>query len=214
MYISSLTRLSGGLSGFLSNLGNMKNNAAFLETAFEFLDIPNPMYQGSLTVKKRSDRKYEIEFKNVSFKYPGSDSYALQNVNIKFNIGERLAVVGMNGSGKTTFIKLLCRLYDPTEGEILLNRINIRKYDYDNYLSVFSVVFQDFQLFALPLRQNVGAGVEYDRERVEKCLVDAGFVDRLSTLPSGLDTYLYKQIFVIQNPTQFQKSIDLFSHHT
>lgn len=194
MYISSLTRLSGGLSGLISTIGDMRNNASFLKTAFEFLDIPNPMYQGSLSVEKRSDRNYEIEFRNVSFKYPGSDSFALKNVNMKFRIGERLAVVGMNGSGKTTFIKLLCRLYDPTEGEILLNGINIRKYDYYDYLSVFSVVFQDFNLFSLPLGQNVGAGVNYDRERVEKCLCDAGFGERLKELPFGLETYLYKNI--------------------
>ena len=194
MYISALTRLSGGLSGLLSTVGGMKNNAPFLKTAFEFLDLPNPMYQGSLTVEKRSDRNYEIEFRNVSFKYPGSENYVLKNVNIKFRVGERLAVVGMNGSGKTTFIKLLCRLYDPTEGEILLNGINIRKYDYYEYLSVFSVVFQDFNLFSLPLGLNVAAGVGYDRERAEKCLVDVGFGERLKTLPSGLDTYLYKNI--------------------
>ena len=194
MYISSLTRLSGGLSGLLSTIGDMRNNASFLKTAFEFLDIKNPMYQGSLSVEKRSDRNYEIEFRNVSFKYPGSDSFALKNVNMKFRIGERLAVVGMNGSGKTTFIKLLCRMYDPTEGEILLNGINIRKYDYYDYLSVFSVVFQDFNLFSLPLGQNVGAGVNYDRERVEKCLSDAGFGERLKELPFGLETYLYKNI--------------------
>lgn len=74
------------------------------------LDMPNTMYKGSLTTEKRSDRKYSVEFRNVSFKYPGSDAYALKNMNIKFRVGSRLAVVGMNGSGKTTFIKLLCRL--------------------------------------------------------------------------------------------------------
>lgn len=98
---------------------DMRSNAAFLNMVFEFLDIPDHMYQGSLTVEKRNDRKYEVEFRNVSFQYPGSQEYALKDVNIKFEIGKKLAVVGMNGSGKTTFIKLLCRLYDPTEGEIL-----------------------------------------------------------------------------------------------
>ena len=83
-----------------------------LHRFLSFLDIPNNMYQGSLTVEKRRDRKYQVEFRNVSFQYPGSNNYALRNVNMKFEIGKRLAVVGMNGSGKTTFIKLLCRLYD------------------------------------------------------------------------------------------------------
>ncbi len=170
----------------------------FLVSNFKFLDIPNPMYQGSLTTEKRSDRKYEVEFRDVSFRYPDTEQWALRHINLKFQIGKRLAVVGMNGSGKTTFIKLLefrdvsfrypdteqwalrhinlkfqigkrlavvgmngsgkttfikllCRLYDPTEGQIFLNGIDIRKYKYDDYINIFSVVFQDFQLLSLPL---------------------------------------------------------------
>lgn len=191
-YIQSITRVSGGVGGLIGTLGDMRNNAAFLEQAFSFLDIPDKMYQGSLTVEKRRDRKYQVEFKNVSFKYPGSDNYALKNVSMKFEIGKRLAVVGMNGSGKTTFIKLLCRLYDPTEGEILLNGIDIRKYNYREYMMIFSVVFQDFRLFSLKLGENVGTSVNYDRERALDCLEKAGFGDRLGSLPDGLDTYLYK----------------------
>jgi len=191
-YIASVTKAASGLSSLVEIAGTMRNNASFLEKTFEFLDIPNPMYQGSLTVEKRRDRDYEVEFCNVSFRYPGSAGYALRNVSMKFRIGERLAVVGKNGSGKTTFIKLLCRLYDPTEGEILLNGINIRKYNYLDYMSIFSVVFQDFQLFSFPLGQNVAAGISYDRERVISSLKKAGFEERLSQMPEGIETYLYK----------------------
>lgn len=116
-----------------------------------------------------------MEFKDVSFCYPGTDRKVLDHVNLKFRIGEKLAIVGENGSGKSTFIKLLCRLYDPTEGEILLNGINIKKYKYKEYMSVFSVVFQDFKLFALPLGQNVAASTEYDADKVQECLKLAGF---------------------------------------
>ncbi|MBE5893148.1 MAG: ABC transporter ATP-binding protein [Lachnospiraceae bacterium] len=191
-YIAAITKASSGVSTMIATVGNMKNNTPFLEQVFDFLDIPNPMYQGSLTVEKRRDRDYEVEFKNVSFKYPGSDNWALRNVNMKFKVGSRMAVVGRNGSGKTTFIKLLCRLYDPTEGEILLNGINIRKYNYLDYLMIFSVVFQDFKLFSLKLGENVASGVEYDRELAEDCLRKAGFGERLAAMPEGLDTYLYK----------------------
>ncbi|MGN0786039.1 MAG: ABC transporter ATP-binding protein [Christensenellales bacterium] len=190
-YVASITKVSGGMSSFVSTLGDMRNNAPFLELTFEFLDIPNNMYQGSLTVEKRNDRKYEVEFRNVSFKYPGSEDYALRNVNMKFEIGKRLAVVGMNGSGKTTFIKLLCRLYDPTEGEILLNGIDIRKYNYAEYMNIFSVVFQDFKLFSLTLGENVASGSNIDREKVIDCLNKAGFGGRLAEMPNGIDTYLY-----------------------
>lgn len=191
-YVTSITKVSGGMSNLVAAFGDMRNNAAFLELTYEFLDIPNNMYQGSLTVEKRRDRKYQVEFRNVSFKYPGSESYALRNVNMKFEIGKRLAVVGMNGSGKTTFIKLLCRLYDPTEGEILLNGIDIRKYNYREYMDIFSVVFQDFQLFGLKLGENVAAKVNYDRELVVDCLEKAGFSDRLARMKNGTETYLYK----------------------
>lgn len=191
-YVSAVTRVAGSIGSSVGLMGGMRNNAAFLKLTFEFLDIPNQMYQGSLTVEKRMDRDYEIEFCNVSFQYPGSDAYALRNVSIKFRIGERLAVVGQNGSGKTTFIKLLCRLYDPTEGKILLNGIDIRKYDYDEYMSVFAVVFQDFKLFSYPLGENVAAKINYDPALAERCLIDAGFGERLQEMPNGLNTYLYR----------------------
>ena len=98
----------------------------------------------------------------------------------------------MNGSGKTTFIKLLCRLYDPTEGKILLNGIDIQKYNYEEYMGIFSVVFQDFKLFSFSLGQNIAANADYDKARVEYCLKKAGFGERLAQMPNGTDTCLYK----------------------
>lgn len=192
-YVGAITALAKGVSDLMKIAGEIKNNGEFLRTSFEFLDLPDRMYQGSLTTEKRADRQYEVEFKDVSFKYPGSEDYALRHVSMKFKIGERLAVVGRNGSGKTTFIKLLCRLYDPTEGQILLNGIDIRKYKYEDYLKVFAVVFQDFQLLAFPLGQNVAAAQDYDRKRAEKCLRMAGFGERLDSMPEGLDTCLYRE---------------------
>ncbi len=191
-YVAAVAKVSGGMSELVEYIGLMRNNTPFLELTFEYLDVPDNMYQGSLTVEKRNDRKYQIEFRNVSFKYPGREEYALRGVNMKFEIGKRLAVVGMNGSGKTTFIKLLCRLYDPTEGEILLNGIDIRKYNYREYMDIFSVVFQDFKLLALKLGENVAGRRDYDRERVVDCLKKAGFSDRLVKMENGTDTYLYK----------------------
>lgn len=193
-YVGAVTKFCTAVSTLFQIVGQLPQNAKFLKVIKEFLEIPNNMYQGSLPTEKRDDRDYEVEFQDVSFKYPGSDIWALRHVNMKFQVGSRLAVVGMNGSGKTTFIKLLCRLYDPTEGQILLNGIDIRKYEYDDYMSIFSVVFQDFQLVALPLGQNVAASAEYDRARAEDCLRKAGFGDRLDSMPNGLDTYLYKDL--------------------
>ena len=192
-YVGAVTALSTSLSTLVECAGILKSNTTFMRTIYQFLDIPNQMYQGSLTTEKRSDRQYEVEFRDVSFKYPGSSVWALRHLNLKFKVGERMAVVGENGSGKTTFIKLLCRLYDPQEGEILLNGIDIKKYNYRDYMALFSVVFQDFQLLAQPLGANVAGALHYDRAKVRQALTDAGFSDRLAKMPQGLGTMLYKE---------------------
>lgn len=193
-YIGAIMGVFQGIGGLFTVLAELRTNGEFLENTYSYLDIPNDMYQGSLTTEKRADRIYEVEFRDVSFRYPESDSWALRHVSMKFEIGKRIAVVGRNGSGKTTFIKLLCRLYDPTQGQILLNGIDIRKYRYDEYMRLFSVVFQDFKLVALPLGENVAAGSRYDAARVEDCLKKAGFAARLDAMPHKLETYLFKDL--------------------
>lgn len=192
-YIGAISRIAGSVGSFLRVWGDIRNNAPFLRQMFEYFDLPNDMYQGTLTTEKRADGNYEVEFRNVSFRYPGADTWALRNITMKFCVGEHLAVVGRNGSGKTTFIKLLSRLYDPTEGEILLNGINIRKYDYRQYMDIFAVVFQDFKLFPYTIAQNVAAAETYDAEKVKDCLRKAGFEERLAEMKDGPDTYLTRK---------------------
>lgn len=191
-YIGAVTALSSGVSLFFSTIGILRNNTPFLRTSFEFLDMPGNMDQGNLSVEKGSNKNYTIEFRNVSFIYPGQKNYALRDVSLTFHMGQRLAVVGMNGSGKTTFIKLLCRLYDPTEGQILLNNIDIREYNYHEYMSIFSVVFQDFRLLSFELGKNVAAREIYNKEKAESCLKRSGFGERFAKMPQGLSTVLYK----------------------
>lgn len=193
-YVAALSMLSTNLGELYGVAGSLKRNAYFLNELFTFIDSPDEMYRGSLTTEKRVDANYEIEFRNVSFKYPGAKEWALRNLSVKFRIGSKIAIVGENGSGKTTFIKLLCRLYDPTEGEILLNGINIKKYKYKEYMDIFSVVFQDFKLLALPLGMNVSCLKEYDEDRVNVALAQAGFDGRIASLKNGLDTFLYKDL--------------------
>ena len=196
-YVSAVQRLSGAVTMILYFLNDIRSNTPFVEDYMRYFDLPRKMYQGCLPIEKRAfcdggDYDYKIEFRDVSFKYPGCEEYALRHLNLTFKVGERLAVVGQNGSGKTTFIKLLCRLYDPTEGRILLNGIDISKYDYDEYMRVFTVVFQDYRLFSFRLSENVAAGLEIDEDFCIKCLEEVGFGDRLSELPEGINTYLYK----------------------
>ena len=198
-YVGAFTELANHV-GFLV-LSYLENRiyTEHLEKLFEYLDLPNNKYQGKLPVEKNffcndGENDYEIEFRNVSFKYPGSDSYVLNHINTRLSIGKKQAFVGTNGAGKTTFVKLLCRLYDPTEGEILLNGIDIKKYDYEEYMSLFAFVFQDFKLFSFTLGQNIAANKNYDRNRVEECIKKVSFYDRYLAMEEGLDTYLYQDI--------------------
>ena len=191
-YAGALSQLGGGISGFMSSISTLIVNADALKLFYNFIEMPDKMQSGTLTTEKRIDNDYEIEFSNVSFKYPGSENWALRNLNMKFNIGQKMAIVGQNGSGKTTMIKLLCRLYDPTEGVITLNGVDIRKYNYKEYLDIFSVVFQDFRLFSFSLGSNVAANVNVDKERAMDCLIKAGFGERMADMHRGLDTPIYK----------------------
>lgn len=189
-YVGAIGQFSASVRKLSVSLTTLLRNTKYLELTYSFLDIQNKKYMGTIPVEKRDDNEFEIEFRDVSFRYPGSDTDALKHLNFRFKLGTKLAVVGRNGSGKSTMIKLLCRLYDPTEGEILLNGINIQKYDYDEYMSLFSVVFQDFQLLSFTLGENVASSRNYDRDKARQCLEQAGFKERLSLLPKGLDTYL------------------------
>lgn len=193
-YLGSLINFTSNLSKFLEGVALYKTNTPYAELMMDYLHKKSEFYNGSLTTEKRSDKKYEVEFKNVSFKYPGTDNWVLKNINLKFDLGKKLAIVGQNGCGKTTFVKLLIRFYDVTEGEILLNGINIKKYRYDEYLKIFSVVFQDFNLFAYPLAQNIASGMDYDKEKVVQSLKDVGMYDDVQKWDKGIQTYLYKDI--------------------
>lgn len=198
-YIGALIKLVQSFADLIYVISENQIYTQHLKKLYEYLDLPNKKYQGTIPVEKSffcnsGENNYAIEFRNVSFKYPNSDQYVLKNINTKLSIGKKQAFVGANGAGKTTFVKLLCRLYDPTEGEILLNGIDIRKYNYDEYMQLFSFVFQDFKLFAFSLGQNIAANSNYDAAKAEECLKKVSFYDRYQSMPEGLDTYLYKDI--------------------
>lgn len=194
LYTGAITQFGTGFTGVMQTLSNIKQNTDYLQWYFDFVDLPNRKESGTQPVDLETMKHGIIEFKNVSFKYPGSEHYSLENISIRFNVGERVAVVGKNGSGKTTFIKLLCRLYDPTEGEILLNGMNIKEYNYQEYLASFSVVFQDFNLFSFTLGENIAVSSEYDEEKAMDCANRAGLEKRMESFEDGLHTQLYNEI--------------------
>ncbi len=192
MYSSAIIILQQEISNFFGIFIEIKMHSTYLKSYTELMEIRNEKYEGTLPVEKRMDHEYELEFRNVSFHYPNSEHLVLKNVSFKLGKGKKIAIVGANGAGKTTFIKLLCRLYDPTEGEILLNGIDIRKYDYDEYIRLFSIVFQDYKIFSFSVAENVAAGPEYDDEKVIQCLRQAGIYERVSHMTHGIESRLLK----------------------
>ena len=191
-YVSAITLLQGEFSSLLTVIVELRTHNMYLESYHELLGTGNEKYEGTIPVEKRLDHEYVLEFRNVSFHYPNNERMILKNVSVKIDSGEKLAIVGANGAGKTTFIKLICRLYDPTEGEILLNGIDIRKYDYDEYIRLFSVVFQDYKIFSFSVGENVAAGPEFDEELVIKSLKEAGIYERVQEMRGGINARLLK----------------------
>ena len=191
-FVMYFTRIHNSILYVSNNITSLLSRAAMWQKLFDFLDIPDEKYKGTIPTEKRDDNEYEFEFKHVWFKYPDSEDYVLKDVNLKWRIGEKMALVGKNGCGKSTLVKLLCRLYDPTEGEITLNGIDIKKYKYEDYMALFSVVFQDSKLFSFSLAENVAADTEYDSEQVTDCVVRAGLGERLEAMENGIETCLYK----------------------
>ena len=191
-FVMLFTRILKGITGFLGELTAYRAAAEHCKDVFDFLNIPDEKYQGTIPTEKRDDNEYEFEFTHVYFKYPGSEQYVLKDINLKWRVGEKMALVGKNGCGKSTLVKLLCRLYDPTEGEITLNGIDIRKYNYEEYIALFSVVFQDSKLFSFSIAENVAASTEYNAEHVEDCVCRSGLSERYNSMPDGINTYLYK----------------------
>lgn len=192
-YASSMVQFTGAVTGFADTMGHVKSVAMYAADYMEFMSLDKRKYPGTIPLEKRRDNRFLVEFEHVSFQYPGSDTYVIKDLNLSFVIGEKMAIIGKNGSGKTTFIKLLCRLYDVTEGCIKVNGIDIRKYDYKEYCDLFAVVFQDFHIFSLPLGENIAASSEVDEGRAYDALTRAGLGERLNGLPYGLSTYIGKE---------------------
>ena len=191
-YVGALNQFGSACASLIEYNAAIRRNAVYMGEFLAFLDVEEKHSHGSIPVEKRDDGEYELAFEDVSFRYPRSAQYVLKNVNCRLDMKRKMAVVGRNGAGKTTFIKLLCGLYEPTEGRITLNGVDIRKYKPDEYRDLFGVVFQDFRLFSFPVWENVATGYERDDDRLWKTLYQAGAREFVKNMPEGLETLLYK----------------------
>lgn len=178
------------MQSMIGNFQTLIKRANYANEYVKFMDYPAAIPKGTRHV---GEGPHTFRFRNVRFSYPGSETAVLNGVNLTLSQGEHLSVVGLNGAGKTTFIKLLCRLYDPTEGEILMDGIDIREYDYNEYMQIFAPVFQDFRLFAFSMKENLLMREAPKEEgKVTELIQKVGLSEKLATLEKGVDTPLFK----------------------
>lgn len=192
-YYGAIAELMRAISEITVTITAMHNNSLYLDLVFEYIDCGKDIHEGIVGVHPKENGTYEFEFHNVSFKYTGTDKYVLRDLSFKIKAHERLAVVGMNGSGKTTMIKLLCGFYQPDVGYISFNGTDIQQLNYEEYKKLFSVVFQDFRLFGFSLGENVAVSNRYDKQRVWNVLEKVGIKNRVERLEYQLEQPIYKQ---------------------
>lgn len=216
LYIGSIRSFNSAMARLLERWTHMVRDSRLICDYRDFLEYPEKAGENfgkssfkkdyrkflgeeekaSVPIPVRMDGKYEFQFENVSFSYPGSQTYALKNLSLTLKPGSRLAVVGLNGAGKSTFIHLLCRLYEPTSGKIYMNGQDIQKFDLEEYFSLIAPVFQNVECFAFPLAENVSMDVPEatDKEKARECMEKAGMGEKLHNLPAGIDTELLKYL--------------------
>lgn len=197
MYLSAMLSFNGNVTELLTIVGKMRQGRIYLKPFQDFMFYPKKMEAGekaNIEVDVLNNADYHIRFDHVSFRYPGQDRYALKDVSCEIHLGERLAIVGQNGAGKSTFIKLLTRLYDPEEGHIYLNDKDIKTIKGTEYRALLSVVFQDYKLFAMTIKENIGLDKsgELDGEELDRVADTIGLKQKVDSLEQRFDTPVYK----------------------
>ncbi len=191
IYLSAAGQFSGALSKVFEAYVGLVDRGQKTKELMEFLNLPLKQNDSGTKIPQYS-RNSIIEFRNVSFRYPGSERYALRKLNLTIRANEKLCIVGVNGSGKSTFVKLLTRLYFPSEGEILLNGININEYDYEAYQRLFAPVFQDFCTYSMSLGENIVLASSKNINRLEEICCENGLQNLVEKLPKKYDTQVGK----------------------
>lgn len=195
LYFNAVFKLKEATSDWCNNMSGYQWISGNINNYREYLEMKD--------VTNRSEGKpvpkgeCEVEFRNVTYTYGGADKPTISGLSFTLHKGERLALVGLNGAGKTTIVKLMCGLYDPTEGEILLNGVNIKEYNREEYFRLFSAVFQDITLIAGSIAENITGQTadSCDRERLIDCMKKAGLYDKVMSLPDKENTLLVRSVF-------------------
>jgi len=197
LYFTAVGSFTSWITGILSGFFELHQFSLDINHVRDVLELKEPFkFEDGEALEPDVTKAYEIELRNVSFRYPGAEKDTLKNISLTIKPGEKLAVVGLNGAGKTTLIKLLCGFYDPTEGAVLLNGEDIRKYNRRDYYRHFSAVFQDFSVLDTDFAENISQEYgSYDEQKLENALRAADLLDRIRELPNGVKTHVGRSVY-------------------
>ncbi|MEG1027132.1 MAG: ABC transporter ATP-binding protein, partial [Oscillospiraceae bacterium] len=197
LYFSAVGGFTEWIVGILDNMTILYRQSLDISSLMEFLEYPEPfLFENGEKLTIDKNKAYEIKLENVSFKYPSAEKNTLTNINLTLHPGEKLAVVGPNGAGKTTLIKIMCGFLDPTQGKVLLNGYDIRKYNRFDYYKMFSAVFQDFSLLASTIAVNIAQFDEnIDMPLVKSCIEKAGLTQKIESLPKKYNSKLNRKVY-------------------
>ena len=195
LYFSAFTGFATWITGILNDFSTLNKQSLAISVVREFLDYPEVFrFEGGAPIPETES--YELKLENVTFRYPGTDKNILETINLTIRPGEKLAVVGLNGAGKTTLVKLLCGFYDPTEGRVLFNGIDIREFNRREYYGMISGVFQDMSVLSVTIAETVAQSTEnIDMDRVKECIEKAGLTRKVESLPKKYDTYVDRKVY-------------------
>lgn len=196
LYFTAFTGFSNWVTGLLSEFSTLHKECLGLSVIQEYIHLPEQFrFEGGVAIPNAD--AYELKLENVTFRYPGTDKEIISNMSLTLHPGEKIALVGLNGAGKTTFVKLLCGFYDPDEGRVLLNGIDIREFNRQEYYDLFSAVFQEMSMLDLTVSEHVAqTAANIDMDKVADCLEKAGLTAKVESLPQGLQTHVGKIAFL------------------
>ncbi len=196
LYFTAVSTFTAWVIGILQEVSALHKECLDISRLREFLDYPEPFkFENGEDIP--ASESYELKLKNVSFRYPGAETDTIRGLNLTIRPGEKLAIVGLNGAGKTTVVKLLCGLLDPTEGAILLNGKDIRDFDRRSYYDLFSAVFQEFSVLDVTVAEQITqTTVDIDYDKIADCVEKAGLASTIEKLPKGLETHVGREVYL------------------
>ena len=196
LYFTAVSTFTTWVMGILQAAEKLHEESLDLSQVREFLEYPEPFrFEGGTAIPKAD--AYELKLEHVSFRYPGTEEDTIHDLDLTVRPGEKLAIVGLNGAGKTTLVKLLCGLFDPTEGRVLLNGVDVRDFNRREYYGLFSAVFQEFSILDVTVAENIAQTTEnIDTKKLWDCIEKAGLTETIQKLPNGLDTHVGREVYL------------------